>query len=124
MPDLDFRVIGVVAAVRGLTPLLQFRLRITHATPRAKVRAILLHAQLQLRPAQRSYTDTERERLVEVFGPLDQWGDTLHNRLLAHIDATVPAFSDETETLLTLPCTFDLNIAATKYFYGLEDGDV
>jgi len=27
-------------------------------------------------------------------------------------------------TNLTVPCTYDFNVAATKYFYALEDGDV
>jgi hypothetical protein len=25
---------------------------------------------------------------------------------------------------LSVPCTFDFNVAATKYFYGIESGDV
>jgi hypothetical protein len=31
---------------------------------------------------------------------------------------------DRTEAALVVPCTFDLNVAATKYFYALEDGEV
>jgi hypothetical protein len=27
-------------------------------------------------------------------------------------------------TALHVPCTFDFNVAATKYFAGLEDGDI
>src|SRR5438045_1040138 len=107
MPDLDCRVIGVSAAARGLTPFMPFRLRITHPPATEKIQAILLHAQIQLQPAQRSYTASEKERLVEMFGTPDRWGQTLRNRLLARVDATVPAFVGETETLLSLPCTFD-----------------
>lgn len=37
---------------------------------------------------------------------------------------SVPAFEQECAIDLPVPCSFDFNIAATKYFYGLEDGDV
>jgi hypothetical protein len=34
----------------------------------------------------------------------------------------VPSFAGETVVDLPIPCTFDFNVAATKYFYGLQDG--
>jgi hypothetical protein len=34
----------------------------------------------------------------------------------------VPPFENETTIDLPVPCSFDFNIAATKYFAGLEDG--
>jgi hypothetical protein len=36
----------------------------------------------------------------------------------------VGAFTGVAETIIPVPCTFDLNVAATKYFYALEDGEV
>jgi hypothetical protein len=35
-----------------------------------------------------------------------------------------PAFNDTAVVDLSVPCTFDFNVAATKYFHGLADGDV
>ena len=37
---------------------------------------------------------------------------------------SVPPFSGRVVCELPVACTFDFNIAATKYFYGLEDGTV
>ena len=37
---------------------------------------------------------------------------------------TLAPFSDTTTTLLPVPCTFDLNVSAAKYFYALEQGAV
>lgn len=37
---------------------------------------------------------------------------------------TVPPFQGSTVCQLHVPCTFDFNLAATKYFAGLEDGEV
>ena len=48
----------------------------------------------------------------------------MRNKLLAHANCIVPGFADRTEAVLVVPCTFDLNVAATKYFYALEDGEV
>jgi hypothetical protein len=40
------------------------------------------------------------------------------------VSLVVPAFEDSTLTDLLVPCTFDFNIAATKYFEGLADGEI
>jgi hypothetical protein len=36
----------------------------------------------------------------------------------------VPRFTGELLVDLELPCTFDFNIAATKYFHALDSGDI
>src|SRR6476620_4461418 len=124
MPDLDFKMLGVDAAARGLTPLLHFKIEIANQTPGEKVQSVMLHAQIQIQSAQRAYTATEKEKLRELFGRPEDWGQTLRNKLLAQANCIVPGFADRTEAVLVVPCTFDLNVAATKYFYALEDGEV
>jgi hypothetical protein len=37
---------------------------------------------------------------------------------------SVSQFAGSVETVLPVPCTYDLNVAATKYFNALEGGDV
>ena len=124
MPDLDFQVIGVEAAVRGLAPLLHFNLSIRNQPEEEKIHTVMLHSQIQIQAPQRSYNPQEKEKLVELFGTPDQWGRTLRNRLLGLSDTTVRGFSGTTEAVLSMPCTFDLNVAATKYFHALEGGEV
>ena len=124
MPDLDFRVFNIEPAAKGLTPLLHFKLRISNASGDEKIYGVVLNAQIQLQPAQRTYNTEEKEKLVELFGEPKRWGETLRNRLWAHTSATVGVFTGHTETILPVPCTFDLNIASAKYFYALEGGDV
>ena len=123
MADLDFKVVAVKAAAKALTPLLQFELRIT-APGTTQIQALLLSAQIQIQPPQRAYSGREKEMLVELFGAPKQWGQTLRNRLWAHVNATVGAVEGQAVTTLTVPCSYDLNIATTKYFYALEDGEV
>jgi hypothetical protein len=124
MPDLDFQVTGVEAAVRGLTPLLHFKVSIHNNPETETIHTVMLHAQIQIRSPQRGYNGVEKEKLVELFGKPERWGQTLRNRLWGLSDTTVRTFTGSTEAILPLPCTFDLNIAATKYFYALEGGDV
>ena len=48
----------------------------------------------------------------------------LRNLLWTHVNVNVPPFRDSTMVDLPVPCTFDFNVGATKYFHGLGDGDV
>ena len=124
MPELNFQIVGVEAVARALSPLLHFKLRVTAAAENEPVEALILQAQIQIQAPQRSYNTSEREKLVELFGPPDQWHRTLRNRLWAHAHTTASRFIGQTDLTLAVPCTFDLNIAATKYFYALSEGEV
>ena len=123
MPDLDFQVIGVEAATNGLAPLLQFKIHVKNGSMET-VHSVLLHAQIQIQPRQRTYNAGEKEKLVELFGTPDRWGQTLRNQLWTSGDTTIGAFTDNTEAKFPVPCTYDVSRAATKYFYGLEEGDI
>ncbi len=124
MPDLDFEILGVAAAVRGLAPLLHFKLRISNQPEEEVIQSVILQAQIQIQSPQRSYNENEREKLFELFGPPDQWGQTLRGKLWTHSNTTVRTFKGTTETILPVPCTYDLNVAATKFFHGVEEGDI
>lgn len=124
MPDLKFNVLGVQAAARGLTPLLQFKLEITNQPETETIQAVMLHTQIQIESPRRAYSPREKAGLIELFGPPEQWGQTLRNRLWAISHTTVSTFAGHTEALLPVPCTYDLNVMATKYFYALESGEV
>ncbi len=124
MPDLNFTVASVDAAVKGLVPLLHFKIQITNQPPDEQLQSIILQAQIQIQAPQRTYSAEEREKLFELFGPPGQWGQSLRSKLWTHASTTVRSFSGSTEATLSVPCSYDLNIAATKYFYGLEAGEV
>jgi hypothetical protein len=124
MPDLNFHVSGVEPVECGMVPLLHFKLNIETAAPQALVQALLLQVQIQIQSPQRSYTAVEKERLVELFGTPERWGQTLRNRLWTHAHVNTGAFQGRAELTLPVLCTYDLNLAATKYFYALEEGDV
>jgi len=124
MPDLDFKILGVKAAHHGIVPLLHFKLEITNQPPEETVQSVMLQAQIQIHPTLRAYEPEEKEKLGELFGTPDRWGQTLRARLWTHASVNVRSFNQRTEENLAVPCTFDLNVAATKYFYALETGEV
>ena len=124
MPDLNFKITGVDAAQRGLVPLLHFKLEITNEPAAETIQSVMLQTQIQIQSPQRAYADSEKEKLKELFGTPDQWGQTLRNKLWTHANTIVPTFSAKTEIVVPVVCTFDLNVAATKYFYALEEGEV
>ena len=124
MPDLSFRVTGVSAEARGLAPLLHFRLAITNEPADGTVHAVILQAQIQILSPQRSYSPREKVKLADLFGPPERWGQTLRNKLFAHSTVSVGEFQGRTGTILPVPCTYDLNVAATKYFSALEGENV
>jgi hypothetical protein len=124
MPDLDFRITGVDPVDRGLTPLLHFQLEITNSPAAESIHTVMLQAQIQIQSPQRTYSASEKEKLGDLFGTPNRWSETLRNKLWTHANASVRAFSGRTLAALPVPCTYDLNVSATKYFYALEGGEV
>jgi hypothetical protein len=124
MPDLTFQIHGVEAAARGLVPLLEFGLAVRNTPVEEEIKGGMLHVQIQFECPRRSYSAEEKEKLVELFGRPEQWGQTLRNRLWTHATATLPTFTKETTVRLPVPCSFDLQLGAAKYLYGLSSGDV
>ncbi len=124
MPELDFQIIGVEPETNGIIPLQKFKLQVHAAAGDAPVQAILLHAQIQIQSPRRTYRPAEKEKLLDLFGTPERWGQTLRNRLWTHAQTNVGPFSGSTEATLLVPCSYDLNLAAHKYFYALEEGNI
>lgn len=124
MPDLRFSFERVEAEPFAVTPQLAFVLRLTDSTPDETIHTVALRAQVQLETTRRLYNAQEQKSLRDLFGEPERWGQTLKMFLWTHTSTIVPAFSGTTLVNLPVPCTFDFNVAATKYFAGLEGGDV
>ncbi|WP_338674886.1 DUF6084 family protein [Streptomyces sp. SCSIO 30461] len=118
-----FGCVGVRADAYAAGPTLVFRLRIT-ASPGTRVHAMALRCQLRIEPARRGYGDDEARGLTDLFGERTRWGTTLHPVQFAHVSVMVPGFTGETETDLVVPCTYDMDIAATRYLGALNEGEV
>ena len=124
MPDLSFRIIAVEAAPFTSAPAISARLQITNAAADELIQSIQLNCQVQLQPRGRAYNALEETRLLDLFGERERWGSTMKPLLWANLVIKVPAFTGGTEVELLLPCSFDFDVAANKYFYGLNAGSV
>jgi hypothetical protein len=121
LPALTFEVEAAEPVRFAAAPTVAFTLRIASDKP---VRSLALNTQIRIAPARRRYSERDEERLVELFGPRDRWGETLRTFRWDQVGVLVPPFEEHTAVELAVPCTYDLEVATSKYFYALDDGDV
>jgi hypothetical protein len=106
--------------------MLAFQLQIDNAaSPANSIHTVALRCQIQIETTRRRYAPQEQERMLDLFGPPDRWSQTLRSLLWTHASVVVPGFEGASTVIdLQVPCTFDFNVAATKYFDGLTDGEI
>jgi uncharacterized protein DUF6084 len=124
MPELTFNVENAEALPYAAAPTIAFRLKLANQPSDQAIQSVALRCQILIEAARRHYASRERDSLQDLFGEPDRWSQTLRSLLWTHISASVPAFSHSTAIDLAVPCTFDFNVAAAKYFHALQDEDV
>lgn len=124
MPDLSFEVIDAGIPPYAAVPTLVFKLRVTDGIAGERIHSISLRSQIQIAVTRRRYSPEAQERLVELFGEPQRWGETLRPLLWTHASAVVPQFEGILVTDLPVTCTYDFEVASTKYFDALEDGEI
>ena len=122
-PALSFSVTGAAPVERAAAPTIAFALRV-EAPGGEAIRSVLLDAQLQFAARRRRYDPEAEERLLDLFGPVKDWGATLRNLLWTRTTLVVPAFSGSTVVDLPVPCSYDLDVLATRYLDALAGGEV
>lgn len=123
MPELKFSVEGAEAVPFAAAPTLALKLRITDSSG-AQIYSVILSSQVRIEATRRRYGEEERKRLVDLFGDPSRWGETLRSLLWTNASVNVPPFTGSVLVDLQLPCTYDFNLQMTKYFEGLESGEV
>lgn len=119
MPDLTFGVLEAVPEPGAATPTLRFPLRVTNGSGEP-VHGALVRVQVRIEPAGREYGAAEAERLRDLFGPRELWGESQRPLLWTNATLTLPSFRGEAVADLLLPVSLDLDAAATKLFRALE----
>jgi Family of unknown function (DUF6084) len=123
VPDLDFQVEDASATRNAATPQLTFKVRITNSEP-TPIHSIALRVQVQIEPVRRRYSPAEQRQLRELFGESERWSDSLHPLLWTNTNINVQGFRGTTVIDVPVPCTFDFNVAVTKYIHGLDNGEI
>jgi Family of unknown function (DUF6084) len=121
MVELDFTVTGAARVEYAAVPTLRFTLHIESGEP---VRSILLETQVQIAARRRRYDAAAHDRLFELFGPSADWGTTLRTLLWSRLTTVVPPFTSATDVELDVPCSYDLEVVASRYLDALADGTV
>ena len=124
MPDLSITVEKAEVVLFAASPTLAFKLRVVNAQPAELIHTVVLRCQIQIEVTRRPYTAQEQERLRDLFGEPERWGQTLRNLLWTNTSAVIPQFTGAATADLHVPCSFDFSVATTKYFDGLTDGEI
>ncbi len=122
VPELGFTVLACEPVAHAAAPTLRFSLGIDAGG--AAVRSVMLEVQVRIAATQRSYSEAEQAQLGDLFGAPHRWSDTLRGLLWTHGTVVVAPFQGTTVADLLVPCTYDFEVAATKYLAGLRDGEI
>jgi Family of unknown function (DUF6084) len=124
MPDLSFKVEDATVVPYAAAPTLALKLWITNADAVQSIHTVALRCQIQMEVSRRRYSAEEQMKMRDLFGEPERWSQTLRSLLWTHVSVVVPSFQGSTLIDLPIHCTFDFNVAATKYFEGLTDGEI
>lgn len=122
MPELSFAMGGAEASASA--PEIRLHVTIDNAARSERVHAVLLHCQVRIEAAQRTYSGGEVERLSELFGDASGFQARLAPVAWARTTLSVPPFVGSVGLDLPLPCAPDLDVAATRYLDAIEHGSV
>lgn len=121
-PQVAFAVEDVSAVEHAVVPTLCFRLQLDAG--QSEVRSLALNVQLRIDATRRRYEDGDEDRLVELFGARERWGQTLRSLMWTTASATVPRFVGSTSFHLHVPASYDFEVVAAKYMSALQGGEV
>jgi hypothetical protein len=123
MPELNFQMHDAKPQCQAAEPMLLFNLGIIETT-QTPIQSVMLRCQIRIEPGRRRYRAAEQERLLDLFGTPERWGQTVRPMLWTHVSLIVPGFTGSTLVDVPVPCSYDFSLAVTKYFDALEDGDI
>lgn len=89
-----------------------------------ELRGITLGVRVSIHSERRRYRGPEVERLRELFGPPHAWSRSLGPIQWVNTTVHVGPFRDTTLASVTIPCSYDFEVAAAKYLAALDGGDV
>jgi Family of unknown function (DUF6084) len=124
MPELTFQIRGAEAVGGIATPAVALHMEISNTPASEVIQTVVLNCQIQIEATRRRYGDAEQSRLRDLFDEPERWGQTLRPLHWTNLTTTVPGFAGCIGMKLAVPCTFDFNVTATKYFHALAGGTV
>ncbi len=124
MPGLEFQITGAGVLPHAAVPGLQFSLQIQNQPAEEQIQAIMLRVQIRIEAPRRGYSESEKARLLELFGEPERWGETVKSLLWSNVTMSVPSFRGECCVELPVPCTYDFEVMGAKYLDAVESGEI
>jgi hypothetical protein len=121
MSNYRFSVLNIFAEPYAAVPQLTARVRIEETTGQS-VHAIALRCQVRIEPQRRGYAEADETGLQSLFGDRSRWSATLRPFLWMQCSTTVQGFTGSTEVDLALPCSYDFDVAGSRYLHAIGDG--
>jgi hypothetical protein len=121
IPVPELEIVGAAHVPFAATPTMRFE-AVAREPDGIPIQSLGLTAQVMIDPARRGYDPETRARLAELFGPPERWTPSTSGLAWARVAVTVPSFTGELPFAIDVPCTYDLEVAAAKYFYAIDDG--
>lgn len=123
MAELGFACTGVEADRYAAAPAVTFHMRAT-GPEEVRVHAAVVRCQVRIEPLRRQYADDEAAGVADLFGERERWGSTMQPLQLAFLTHMLPGFAGSSDFDLSLPCSYDFDVAAHRYLDALTDGEV
>ena len=123
MMEVRFAVASVRAEPHAAAPTLVFRIRVEEPSG-ALIQAALLRCQVFIDVPRRKYSAVEGERLNEIVGEPARWSDTMRPLLWMTVPLVLPRCQGTADVDLPISCSYDFEVASSKYFRALDDGEV
>lgn len=123
MSDVVFSVTGARVEPHAMAPTLVLRLHVT-AAGAGTVHAAIVRCDLHIDVRRRRYSTAEGDRLVELFGTRERWGETMRPLFWTQVSFALPAFTGRLDFDLPVACTYDFEVASAKYFHALDTGEI
>ncbi|HXU73544.1 MAG TPA: DUF6084 family protein [Polyangia bacterium] len=120
--DLGFRVVGARAQPHAAQPTIVLTLAVEERRG-LELEGLALSCSVRIEPQRRGYSVDEERRLIDLYGDVSRWSTTMRPVPWIETSLFAPAFDGQAEIAMTLPCSYDLEVSAAKYFSALTDGD-
>jgi hypothetical protein len=123
MMEVRFTVASVRAEPHAAAPTLVFRIRVEEASG-VFIQAALLRCQVFIDVSHRKYSTAEGERLSEIVGEPARWAETMRPLLWATAPLVLSRSQGTVDVDLAISCSYDFEVASSKYLRALDDGEV
>jgi Family of unknown function (DUF6084) len=121
MTELRFAVRDAKARHFSALPTIVFKTQIDTSEP---LEAMVLRAQIRIEPQWRQYEAREETLLSDLFGTPERWNTTLRSFSWSDISVTVAAFAESIAIELSVPCSYDFDVTATRFLSALGGGEI